>query len=381
MADRPDPYVRKDPNDIIRSGDWNELQVQTREDILKHTHTGKNDGRLIPGKAIDPTAEVSVKTLTTSGNLTVGGELKVNGKALLGDIADLLATVKGLQDEKLNRAGDTVNGNLSIQKGLLVGGNVGIGTSEADTKLEVIGGAHISNGSGFAVQAKYMASGSLTLGGRSSSFGDGWGWNANTAALMLETKAKTEIAVNDGNVRLASLMHYQGGSAPPRITIGRDMGWETTPVRVAGSLDVAGEIVRKVSMATGLGPSDPTDNGQIVSRVLTFTKLYADTAIRIIWCDNIRVRGNDTAARWEIKVDGQAPPGGAIFQDKYSICDGGVTVTDRHDPTTIVGYAVGVPPGVHTIGVWVGPVLPYSCEAYTGWQSSRWTLEAQEVWI
>ena len=162
MADRPDPYVRKDPNDIIRSGDWNELQVQTREDILKHTHTGKNDGRLIPGKAIDPTAEVSVKTLTTSGNLTVGGELKVNGKALLGDIADLLATVKGLQDEKLNRAGDTVNGNLSIQKGLLVGGNVGIGTSEADTKLEVIGGAHISNGSGFAVQAKYMASGSLT---------------------------------------------------------------------------------------------------------------------------------------------------------------------------------------------------------------------------
>ncbi|NMQ07775.1 hypothetical protein E4Q08_22315 [Candidatus Accumulibacter phosphatis] len=105
MADRPDPYVRKDPNDIIRSGDWNELQIQTREEILKHTHTGRDDGRLIPGKAIDPTADISVSTLNTSGNLNVGGDLKVNGKALLGDIADLLATVKGLQDDKLSRAG------------------------------------------------------------------------------------------------------------------------------------------------------------------------------------------------------------------------------------------------------------------------------------
>ncbi len=262
MADRPDPYVRKDPNDIIRSGDWNELQVQTREDILKHTHTGKNDGRLIPGKAIDPTAEVSVKALTTSGNLTVGGELKVNGKLLLGDIAGLLATVKGLK------------------------GNVGIGTETPRAKLEVIGDLNVTEG-----------------------------------------------------------------------------------------------FVRRISMATGLGPSDPTDNGQIVSRVLTFTKLYADTAIRIIWCDNIRVRGNDTAARWEIKVDGSAPPGGPIFQDKYSFCADGITIIDRHDPATIVGYAVGVPPGVHTIGVWVGPIAPYSCDAYTGWQSSRWTLEAQEVWI
>lgn len=137
MPDRPDPYVRKDPNDIIRSGDWNELQIQAREHILRHTHTGrKDDGSLIPGTGIDPAAEVSIRTLATSGNLSVGGDLKVNGKALLGDIADLLATVKSLQDDKLSRTGGTISGTLQLDKDLLVYGPVGIGT-----RLTVRGGA------------------------------------------------------------------------------------------------------------------------------------------------------------------------------------------------------------------------------------------------
>ena len=140
MPDRPDPYVRKDPNDIIRSGDWNELQIQTREEILSHTHTGIHDGKhhgsLIPGAAIDPAAEVSVRTLATSGNLSGGGDLKVNGKVLLGEIADLLATVKGLQAEKLDRTGGSVSGTLLLDKNLLVDGTVGIGT-----RLTVRGGA------------------------------------------------------------------------------------------------------------------------------------------------------------------------------------------------------------------------------------------------
>ncbi len=138
MAERPNAYVRKNPGDVIQSNEWNELQVRAREEIRAHRHTGNEDGSVIPragietgaidGKLIDPSAEVSVKTLTTSGNLTVKGELAVNGKALLGDIADLLATVKGLQDDKLNRRGDTVSGTLRVQKNLLADAAVGIGT-------------------------------------------------------------------------------------------------------------------------------------------------------------------------------------------------------------------------------------------------------------
>lgn len=342
MADRPDPYVRKDPNDIIRSGDWNELQVRAREDILKHTHTGKQDGSLLTGAAIDPAAEVSVKTLATSGNLSVNGDLKVNGKALLGDIAALLATAKNL----------------------LVDGTVGIGT-----RLTVRGGA------GGAGTLKDPDSG-LVYGGQLAIKG-----NAAQLDFISTEYDDWSIYVHNNKMRFVRQPWIYELVLDGRGNVG--IGTETprAKLEVIGDLNVTEGFVRKISMTTGLGPSDETDNGQIGSRVLSFHKIHADTAIRILYCDNIRVRGNNTAARWEIKVDGSAPPGGSIFQDKYSVCDGGVTIVDRHDPTTILGYAVGIPPGDHKIGVWVGPIPPYSCDAYTGWQSSRWTLEAQEVWI
>lgn len=264
MADRPDPYVRKDPNDLIRSGDWNELQIKAREHILRHAHTGNaDDGRLLPGSAFDHNAELNLRTVTTSGDLNVGGALKVHGKLLLTEVADLLATVKGLR------------------------GNVGIGTDTPRARLEINGNLNVTDG-----------------------------------------------------------------------------------------------LVRKISVATGLGPCDDTNDGQITSRVLRFDKVHAETAIRIIYCDAFRVRGNDSAARWEIRVNGNSPPGGRLHYDKCSKTSlGQAVVTSHNEPATIVGYAVGIPAGIHMIGVWVGPIAPYACDAATGWESSRWTLEAQEVWM
>jgi hypothetical protein len=95
-----------------------------------------------------------------------------------------------------------------------------------------------------------------------------------------------------------------------------------------------------------------------------------------MYCDNFRITGNDSAARWEIRIDGSSVPGGAIFQDKYD--DAG----NHHAPGMIVGYATGIGVGAHTIGVWVSavPGRPIK-DAYTGWNFSRWTIEAQEVWI
>jgi hypothetical protein len=148
-------------------------------------------------------------------------------------------------------------------------------------------------------------------------------------------------------------------------------------------LTIRGDLIRKVAIATGLGPEDAQDNGQITSRVLSFMKQYADTAIRILYCDNFRVFGVDVAARWEIRIDGKSVPGGAIYQDKYG------SAGNYHEPATIVGYAQGVNAGTHQIQVWVTPTPGFPhlntggsiVDVHTGWSNSRWTIEAQEVWL
>ncbi len=103
-------------------------------------------------------------------------------------------------------------------------GKLGIGTTAPAGKLEVNGAAVISNGNTYATKNNRMAPGSLTVGSIDTSYGGGNSWNANTAALLFETLANTEIAVHDSGDRLASLLYYEGDTVN-RITIGRNMGW------------------------------------------------------------------------------------------------------------------------------------------------------------
>lgn len=109
--------------------------------------------------------------------------------------------------------------------------------------LRILGKANISDGSYLAPVEDKMASGSLTIGSITSNYGGGTTqWNSNTAGLLLQTQANTEIAVHDAYTRIASLMYYEG-DAVNKITIGRDMGWGvTTPVNIAGNLVVSGSI-------------------------------------------------------------------------------------------------------------------------------------------
>lgn len=138
-------------------------------------------------------------------------------------------------------------------------GNLGIGTLSPQAGLTVVGTANISNGNGWANANGKMASGSLTLGGITANYGGGSNWTANTAALLLETLANTEIAVNDANTRVVSLMYYEGDAAN-RITIGRDMGWGVTPVTIANNLIVKGAMTPSAGATETNGilfPKDP----------------------------------------------------------------------------------------------------------------------------
>lgn len=167
MADA-DPYIKKEPNDLIMAGDWNAIQVRARQEIRSHTHKGGEDGTPIPrdgiapgavdGTRINPTSTVQVASLTAST------ALKVNDRDLLADINNLIGRANGfearlntvdgrlagldtktanlearanaLDAAKVNRAGDTISGALTVN-GVLTVNNVvrvnslGIGSAQA----------------------------------------------------------------------------------------------------------------------------------------------------------------------------------------------------------------------------------------------------------
>ena len=126
-------------------------------------------------------------------------------------------------------AGTTLGEYLTVRSN----GNVGIGTADPKTTLDVTGS--INNGT-YGVSSGYMANRSLAIGSHGSNYGGGTsGWNTNTAGFLMECLDTTEIAVHDSGTRVASFMYFQGGSTN-KFTIGRSMGWGKTNVEVAGVL-------------------------------------------------------------------------------------------------------------------------------------------------
>ncbi|HDN27297.1 MAG TPA: hypothetical protein ENG03_09430 [Thioploca sp.] len=135
-----------------------------------------------------------------------------------------------------------------------------------------------------------------------------------------------------------------------------------------------------IAYATGNGPNDYREAGQITSRVLRFTKAKTHTKIRISYTDNLTtvlltVGKYRKSCRWEIRVDGRSCPNQALVYDYYANYKDYI-----HQSSTVVGYCSGVAAGSHTIGIWVGNTPGYSdSDCHTGYNDSTWVIEVQEV--
>ena len=230
MATRPDPYLKKDPGDIMLAADWNEMQVQSREELQRHAHTGGADappiGRAgiapgaIDGARIDPAADVAVKSL------------RVNGRAMLDEIDKLLASVGSLGSNKLDKAGNpTLAGNLTVQGNLTVtgilnqgaattiGGPLTAGATTINGSATVNGGL-VANGAGHSLGLQANGGGRLVITN-----------NPNDNRIYLEAFN----SAGNGSA-LEMLLTGASGQPVPQLTL------TATNTTISGTLSVSGDI-------------------------------------------------------------------------------------------------------------------------------------------
>ena len=133
-----------------------------------------------------------------------------------------------------------------------------------------------------------------------------------------------------------------------------------------------GTLGRSIFYATANGPEDDIDTGQIVSRVLSFTKAKADTDIKFSYTDNFRTAGAGKSCRWEIRIDGVSCPSQPLVYDYYY---------GTNNSRSLDGYCSNLGIGNHEMQIWVSNTPGYSgSDCYTGWKLSTWVLEAEEIY-
>jgi hypothetical protein len=198
MANRPDPYIRKDPGDLIRSGDWNDAQVRAREEIRSHRHNSVDGSLPIPRAGIEEKAidgsRIDPAAVVTARNLSLSGDLKVDGRFALANLGDLAVHLSSLDRNKLDRAGDEVSGSLRIRQRFSATGDLDSQTSNAQPSLHIIHPPQDAQGNALVVGQTSGSESHLRLGYHSD-----YSW--------IQSHGGKPLTINplDGNVGIGTL--------------------------------------------------------------------------------------------------------------------------------------------------------------------------------
>ncbi|MDM8560089.1 hypothetical protein [Candidatus Parabeggiatoa sp. HSG14] len=293
---------------------------------------------------------VSVQPMTEAKSFMTDSKISTRSK---NDVPSMLETLK-----KAALLTDAV----SVSKD----GNVGIGQTLPAAKLDVNGDVLMTNNPANRlkvtdfddnVKIEFVKASNGRKAG--AIHFDGWSTQNGYYQSRLSLSSRT----NNGESYIWDMILTEQGN----------VGIGTTNPKA--KLDVNGNFIRTIAHATGNGPNDGTDVGQIKSRVLTFSKAKANTKIRIGYTDNLRTYRSGKGCRWEVRIDGSSCPNQALVYDDHASAK-----DNTHSSRTVVGYCSGIAAGSHTIGIWVSNVPGYSgSDCHTGWKSSTWVIEAEEV--
>jgi hypothetical protein len=326
---------------------------------------------------------VGIDSPSPDARLHVGGSLTVEGKLQLNANQEIVfadnGQIRSLDNHhrlifrrsenkfELREYGDIIfspgseGGTETAKLVLLANGNLGVGTTTPEQRVDINGSLRAT-----------------TAGISKNAYDEGENdyhlelYSPDTSNCKLYTK-----------IRFHQYRQYWGWIGYHGLdgnNSGEYVFWNLNQKREAriraGDIIARGAVIRSAWVATGNGPDDATDSGRLISRTLKINKLFADTALRILYCDNFRVNGDNVACRWELRVDGNSvsPP---IHADRYE------SSGNRHLHGTIMGYAKGVAAGAHEVQVWVlaHPHNGSPKDVYTGWSNATWCIEAEEVWL
>jgi len=188
----------------------------------------------------------SILSLNPDGKVGIG-TLNISGLATLNNSVTCISS--------LNVSGITTFSN-----------KVGINTTATNCNLEILGVANIHNGTRYAALYQNLNQGSLIIGSTGLNYGGGTNWNGgNAAGLMMECDNNTEIVVHDNANRLAYLMYYEGG-ATNKLTLGRNMGWDTlSSIVMNGNVSCTGSLGVSTNITCNAITCSSTGNALYVS--------------------------------------------------------------------------------------------------------------------
>lgn len=135
--------------------------------------------------------------------------------------------------------------------------------------------------------------------------------------------------------------------------------------------------VPPTSYVSGFNVQEISCSGQLNTRTLTFTKNSDASKLRVTYSDNLGYYGtHNSAVAWEIKLDGASIAAPHPLKTTLERDQSGEY--RLHYQATLLGYALNIPAGTHTLTVHVNIARPTVFACTVGHQST-FTLQVEEI--